>query len=107
MDSGIAALIGSAIGSMTGVLTTILNDHLRRKRRDKLAKIRKETLFKLLSNPKFKWRKLESLCDSVGSDEDTTIPLLLEIGARKSRSAGSTSWGLVSRNPWPDEEPSN
>jgi hypothetical protein len=78
MDSGVAALIGSAIGSMSGVITVVLNDYLRRRRHNRLRKIRQDTLRKVFTNSKSKWRSLETLSDSIGADEDTTVTLLLE-----------------------------
>jgi hypothetical protein len=106
MDSGVAALLGSAIGGLSGVVVPVLNEYLKNRREHRLADIRKETLRKILSNPKFRFRRLSTLNESVGLDDDETVALLLEIGARKNRAKGSDQWGLISRNPWPNDDQS-
>jgi hypothetical protein len=107
MDSGVAALIGTVVGSLTSIASTWLSEYLRNKRSDKLAEKRKERLRQLLSGPKYKWRSLEMLSDSIGTDQETTAALLMEIDARRSMASGSDRWGLISRNPFPEETGSN
>ena len=104
MDSGLAALMGSLIGSVSGIATVLVTEHLKGKRERLLSEIRKKTLIKILSNSKFHYRRLPTLAESVGLGDEETIALLLEIGARKNRAKDSDQWGLISRNPWPDEE---
>ncbi len=101
MDSGTAALIGTVVGSATSIATTWLSEYLRTRRANRLDKIRKERLVQLLSSDKYTWRSLKTLCDAIGSDEETAVGLLLEIGARRSIT-GSESWALLSRAPPPD-----
>ena len=38
----------------------------------------------MLSEEKYHWRSMEALSDAIGTDEEATAALLLEIGARKS-----------------------
>lgn len=57
----------------------------------------------MLRNPKYQWRKLETLMHVIGSDEETTKRLLLQVGARASED-GKPLWGLIERNPMPNDK---
>ena len=52
------------------------------------------------------WRNLETLKRVIGADGDTTIRLLLDVGARGSQK-GNVVWGLIARNPLPETEQSD
>ena len=51
------------------------------------------------------WRRLETLQRVIGADDKTTVRLLLEIGARGSQT-GNPVWGLIARNPLPEDDAS-
>jgi hypothetical protein len=106
MDSGVAALVGSIGGAIVGTLgtlgTTWLSAHLNKKKPDAAEEAAKVLLRTLLNRPKWKWARIETLSNAVGSDEVTVRRLLLEIGARGSLIDGHV-WGLLSRNPISDQ----
>ena len=102
MDSGIAALIGAAIGGATSIAATWLSEHLRNKRSNKLDQIRKDRLRRILSDEKRKWHSLEKLSAAIGADGETTAGLLLEIDARRNVGPKEV-WGLISRNPYRED----
>jgi hypothetical protein len=105
MDSGWAAVLGSAVGGMGTFAATWLNAHLSRKKPDPAEEAAKRLLKELLEQPFWDWRHIRTLANVVGTDEPTVRRLLLEIGARGSTQSGEM-WGLVSRNPmkkWIDD----
>ena len=106
MDSEQAVIIGTLVGGLCGIggsiATTWLGEHLRHKKSNRLAEIRKTRLRRSLSVEKYRWRNLGRLCDEIGADEETTIGLLLEIGARRSTKEKAV-WGLETRNPFPED----
>jgi hypothetical protein len=57
---------------------------------------RKELLTKMLSNPAHPWRKLTTMANAIGANEEETKRLLLEIDARGS-TTGNGNWGLIAR----------
>ena len=107
MDSGTAAILGTTIGGVIGLVGTfgsaILKHFLDTKRSNALDHIRRDRLKQLLSSQKFTWRSMANLSSAIGADEETTAALLLEIEARKSMAAGKDTWALVSRAPFPDD----
>jgi hypothetical protein len=105
MDEGTAAIVGAVAGGVLTLLGNWLSHYLQTHRTVSLDKIRRERLTQLLNAPKYKWRSMDMLASAIGADEETTAALLLEIGARASM-AGSDSWGLISRNPYPNDVPS-
>jgi len=58
-----------------------------------VAEARKAILLELLKDPKYKWRKFQTLMNAIDAEEQTTRNLLLSIGARCSTS-GKPVWGL-------------
>lgn len=102
MDSGIAALIGATIGGVTSIATTWLSEFLRNKRSTKLDKIRKDRLRRILEDEKRRWHSLDKLSAAIGTDDETTAGLLLEIDARRNVGPKEV-WGLVSRNPYMED----
>jgi hypothetical protein len=98
MDSGWAAIIGSAVGGIGTFAATWLSGYLNRKRPDPSEEAAKTLLRKMLEAPQWKWRRIKTLANVVGTDEATVRHFLLEIGARGSMSDPG-HWGLVSRNP--------
>jgi hypothetical protein len=104
MDSGWAAIVGALVGGAASIGATFLSEYLRERRANKLDRIRKDVLKRLLSGTKYVWRPIGTLSDAIGADEETTARLLLEIGARRSLAKGRDDWGLKD---WPDDLKSN
>jgi hypothetical protein len=104
MDSGWSTVVGAIVGGLTSIGATWLSEYLRNRRSEKLDETRRELLKRMLSGDRYKWRSLTTLADSIGADEETAARLLLEIGARRSMTSNN-SWGLISRNPFPDDLP--
>lgn len=57
----------------------------------------------MLNDKRFEWRKLETLAHVIGADENETMSLLLELGARASED-GEKLWSLISRNSFQDTQ---
>ena len=91
-------VLGAIIGSISTVAVQFLKYKLEQKEKKKRDQPRKELLKEMLLDERFEWRKFETLKHVIGSDDDTTKRLLLEIGARASED-GQNLWGLKSRNP--------
>ncbi|QTD54551.1 hypothetical protein [Parasphingorhabdus cellanae] len=98
----IAVLIGAIVGAIASLSTVFLTHWLSKRREYRLDDKRKERLILLLRGEKYKWRNIETLSSAVGADIIKTKELLLEIDARQSLSNNS-SWGLISRNPFPED----
>ena len=98
MDTGLAALIGSVVGTLGALSTTWLGAYLSKKKPDRAEQAAKHLLEVMLNRPPWRWSRLDTLSKVIGSDEATTRRLLLEIGARGSMRDGR-AWGLISRNP--------
>jgi hypothetical protein len=103
MDAGEAAVLGAAIGFVSGPISAWFADRLRHQRSDKADRLRRDRLLKIMNLPARKFRLLADLSKMVGADEEKTQQLLLEIGARHSLKKGSTKWVLISRSPYPDD----
>lgn len=104
-ESIVIALIGVAgavIGSIATIAVQWLSHFLQERAAAKKDKPRKDLLLEMLCSPKYQWRKLETLMHVIGADEETTKRLLLEIGARASE-YGQPLWGLIKRNPLPND----
>jgi hypothetical protein len=105
-ESIVIALIGvtgAVIGSIATVAVQWLSHHLQEKAVAKRDEPRRDLLLQMLHSQKYQWRKLETLMHVIGSDEETTKRLLLEVGARASED-GQPLWGLIERNPLPGEK---
>ena len=98
MDSGLAAVLGSLVGTVGTLGTTWLNAHLSRKKPDAAEEATKKLLREMLEHPTFKWRHIGTLSNVVGLDEERVRHFLLQIGARGSSRDGEV-WALVSRCP--------
>lgn len=53
----------------------------------------KRILMRLLSNARFEWRSMKSMCNAINEDQPTTQRLLIEIGARASTTDNNV-WSL-------------
>ena len=99
----IIALIGvtgAVIGSIATMAGNVLLHWLRERSEAKKDEPRKALLRKMLKHPDHKWRRLDTLMHVIGTDEEKTKSLLLQIGARASED-GKPLWGLISRNTLP------
>ncbi len=94
---------GAVIGSVSTVAVQWLSHHLQERAAAKRDKPRKDLLLKMLRSPQHRWRNLETLMHVIGSDEEITKKLLLEVGARASED-GQLLWGLIERNPLPNDK---
>lgn len=66
---------------------------------------RKKYIHSMLTNNKFKWRKLSTISRVIGADEDETKRLLIMMGARGSEKKDHENmWGLIEINPLPENE---
>ncbi len=105
-ESIVIALIGVAgavIGSVATISAQLLTHHLQQCAAEKRDKPRKDILLKMLQASKYQWRKFETLMHVIGADEEMTKRLLLEVGARASED-GQPLWGLIERNPLPEDD---
>ena len=105
-ESIVIALIGvtgAVIGSISTVAVQWLRHYLQERSSAQRDKPQKDLLLEMLNNPKYNWRELTTLMHVIGSDEETTKRLLLEIGARASED-GKPIWGLIERNPLPKDK---
>ena len=94
---------GVAIGALIQVLGNFIHYHLQNNSKKKLDNERKKYLRLMLEKEEYKWRKISTLSAVIGTSDDETKRLLIEIGARGSEN-GNGSWGLISRNAFPDTE---
>lgn len=99
MDSAVAGLLGAFIGSLGSIVSPIAVEYWKSRRAGRLDKIRRQHLIKLLTDPRWESRSFEALSDSIGADDEKTIELLLEVGARRLRSRDRNQWALASRVP--------
>ena len=79
------------IGSMFNYLWTTKRDRDRDDDRKKLLK-------EMLDDKRFEWRKLSTLSQVVGANEDETARLLIEIKARGSEGEDEY-WGYITDHP--------
>ena len=95
--------LGTAIGVVGSLLTTWLNAWLNRNNQlDQYDKAAMGILTTMLgSGPK--WRKLTTLSNVIGANQQDTKELLLMLGARASES-NADLWGLFTCNPLPSTE---
>lgn len=100
VDPAWAVVWGAAIGALASIGASYVNHHLQTTAAKALDEKRKRLLKDMLSKGST-WRNLDTLQRVIGANEETTIRLLLEIGARGSQ-AGKPVWGLISRNPLPE-----
>ena len=106
MGSGFWVVMGAAIGTVGSILTTWLNAHLSQKSKfPEYDKGVKALLIAMLTaGPK--WRKIKTLAAVTGLSEQEAKEYLIELGARGSETDGNL-WGLISRNPLSEIDPSN
>jgi hypothetical protein len=91
---------GAAIGSIATIAGSVVLHCLTARAAAKRENPQRDLLRQMLKHPDYTWRRLHTLMHVIGSDEQTTKRLLLQIGARASED-GQPLWGLVERNPLP------
>ena len=98
--TAIIGLIGVIIGSIITIIGNILVQWLKHRAEYRKDEQRRNLLNKMLNDERFKggWRTLDTLMHVIGSDQDTTKRLLIEIGARASED-GQDKWSLIKNNP--------
>lgn len=97
------ALVG-AFGVVIGALITGLFNLLLQARQEspkkELDKKRERLLKEMLLHEVHAWRNISTLSAVIGTGDEETRRLLINIGARGSETS-SNSWGLIKRNPLP------
>ncbi|MCR6651399.1 MAG: hypothetical protein NVV73_07855 [Cellvibrionaceae bacterium] len=97
----IIALIGVS-GAIIGTVATLAGNWLKHWLEQRAISMKEEParkiLKEMLNHKEYTWRKLSTLSHVIGSDEETTKRLLLEVGARASED-GQPLWALKSREP--------
>ncbi|HZE59406.1 MAG TPA: hypothetical protein VE085_02515 [Burkholderiales bacterium] len=93
-------LTGAVIGSLATVVGNIALHCLKERSESKREKPQRDLLLAMLKSPDYQWRRLDTLMHVIGTEEQTTKRLLLEVGARASED-GQPLWGLIERNPLP------
>lgn len=91
---------GAVVGSIATMAGNVLMHWLKQRSDRKKDEPRRALLREMLGHPDHKWRNLDALKHVIGTDEENTKSLLLEIGARASED-GKQLWGRKSRNPLP------
>ena len=94
-------VLGAVIGSFATIAGNLTMHWLKEYSEAKKDEPRKKLLKNMLNHPTFSWRNLDTLTNVIGSSEEKTKTLLLEMGARGSED-GQPKWGLISRNPLPE-----
>lgn len=105
-DATIVAVIGVAgavIGSLATIAASIADKYYLNRLSQKADEPRRDLLRQMLAHPDYRWRSIETLMHVIGTDEESTKRLLLEIGARASED-GKPQWSLISRSPLPDAQ---
>ena len=98
---GWPVVIGAVIGGLASLGGTILTLWWRERPKKELDRTRQQILRKRFAASNSEWIPYEKLAEAVGTDRQSTIRLLLMIGARRSMGERDV-WGLKD---WP--EPSN
>jgi len=106
MSDGAWVVAGAAIGTLGSIATTWLSECL--KRRSKYPKFDKavQKLLRDLLTRGPRWRRVETLAAVTGLTEQDVKEYLIEMHARGSETDGRL-WGLISRNPLSEIDPSN
>ena len=94
-----SALAGSVVG-IIGQIGIARYQEWRERRKDEP---RRKRLRAMLNDPRYEWRKLDTLRHVIGADADTAKRLLIEIDARASEN-GKDVWALLSRKPLGTED---
>ena len=94
---------GVVVGSVFATAGQFAFHWFQRSPSRKVDKKRKALLKEMLEHPSYTWRSFDRLMHVIGSGEEETKRLLLDVDARASED-GSNQWGLLSRNPFKDEQ---
>jgi len=101
--TALVGLIGAVIGSIAAILGNILMHVLKERSKTRKDKGAKTLLVGMLEDASHdhpnRWRRLETLSQVIGADEQTTKRLLIQVGARGDQTHGSTLWGLKKYHP--------
>jgi hypothetical protein len=97
--------MGAAIGTAGSISTTWLAAQLSRQSRFPKYEKAVTRLLKALLEDGPKWRRVETLARVTGLTENNVKEIMVELGARGSETDGGL-WGLISRNPLSEIDPS-
>lgn len=106
MGEGLWVVLGAAIGTVGSISTTWLAAHLsRQSAHPKYDKAIQKLLLAMLEDGP-KWRNINTLASVTGLNEQDVKDFLIEMGARGSETKPHL-WGLITRNPLSEIDPSN
>ncbi len=91
-------IAGAVVGSIATMAGNVLLHWLKERSETKKEKPARELLTEMLGHTDYVWRNLETLMHVIGTDEEKTKRLLLEVGARASED-GQAKWALKTRAP--------
>jgi hypothetical protein len=106
MGQGGWIVLSGFIGAASSFATTWLTAYLDRKSRYPEYDTAVVKLLRDMLKNGPKRRRLQTLRRVTGLSEKDVIEYLIELGARGSETDGDL-WGLISRNPLPEADPSN
>ena len=106
MAEGIWVVLGATIGTIGSIATTWLAAHLSRKSPFPQYEKAVERLLNSMLEAGPNWRKIQTLSNVTGLSEKHAKEYLIVLGARGSETDGQL-WGLISRNPLSEIDPSN
>jgi hypothetical protein len=98
MDAAWIGLVGAVIGGLLTPAGRLIESSIINRSAERAQKTRKHLLLQMLSSEEHSWRSLTTLSSVIGSSEDATKDLLLQIGARASED-GKPLWALIERHP--------
>lgn len=101
MDSSLPAwigVVGVVVGGLLAPVGRLIESSVVNRGSARAEKTRKELLLKLLRSDKHSWRSLATLSSVIGTNQEATKELLLQIGARASEN-GKPLWALIERHP--------
>lgn len=98
MDVAWIGLVGALVGGLLAPAGRLIESSIINRSGERAQKTRKTLLLKMLSSEKHSWRSLTTLSSVIGSSEEATKELLLQIGARASED-GKPLWALIERHP--------
>ena len=98
MDSNAWLVAGVLIGAFATPVGRLVESSIVNRSAMRAEKTRKRLLLGMLRSDKHSWRSLATLSSVIGSSEEATKELLLQIGARASEN-GRSLWALIERHP--------
>jgi hypothetical protein len=95
-------VLGTAVGATGSLLTTWLTAYLKKTEDDQYDASAMKILEEQLKL--HEWTDIKTFEKMIGLDRDNTRQYLILLKARGSRKPKSTKWGLISKNPFSEED---